>query len=502
MARRIPKVFERNLQWLRDNSHFPGGVCVSSVDRTIYPEVTGYLIPSLLNWGEIELANNYAKHLSATQDVDGSYWDPSCSSKCLFDTGQILRGFLAMNGHLKSDAYLSEIEKSLEWIDSLIDNDGDIKIPEISIWGGAIPEAIILYALEPALRAAILLNNPATEKKLLSVINRILQQPDLTRVRGLNHFHAYIIEALIDLGHIAIAEKAMDEVVSQMRFNGFIPGSPGKKWSCSTGQFQYSVILYKLGHVFEADKIMDYAIRRQNRSGGWFGTLNRPIALLSLIGHFRKEFQTYFYSSEIPWANKYFMDAMSLRLKAHFKIQSASFSDTIESSDGRLKLLQDVLIEKSPTHVLDAGCGKGRYLHVSAIIPGAQFSVMDISKEVMSGISEDVKKFEGSLTNTGIESATFDFVYTIESLEHCVSLYSTIREISRIIKPGGTWLIIDKDLRKLGRLVLPEWEQWFDPNSLAALLIENGFEVQIKRNIQYEGKRDGLFVGWIASKSK
>jgi ubiquinone/menaquinone biosynthesis C-methylase UbiE len=51
-----------------------------------------------------------------------------------------------------------------------------------------------------------------------------------------------------------------------------------------------------------------------------------------------------------------------------------------------------------------------------------------------------------------------------------VHLDGALQELTRIIKPGGQLLIIDKNEEKLGMLAIEECEQWFDINEVAQKL--------------------------------
>jgi len=61
--------YENAIFWL--HKHSGDGVHVSNLIQKDYPEVTGYLIPTLLEWGEHRLAYQYATYLVKTQNEDG-----------------------------------------------------------------------------------------------------------------------------------------------------------------------------------------------------------------------------------------------------------------------------------------------------------------------------------------------------------------------------------------------------------------------------------------------
>ena len=69
------EVLGRALEWIHKNSIDGNGICVTSRIQKIYPEVTGYYIPTLLDWGEKDLALAYARHLLQIQKEDGSWYD-------------------------------------------------------------------------------------------------------------------------------------------------------------------------------------------------------------------------------------------------------------------------------------------------------------------------------------------------------------------------------------------------------------------------------------------
>lgn len=52
--------FNNAINWIKNNAIDYHGIAVSSNIKKIYPEVTGYYIPSLLQWGERDLAISFA----------------------------------------------------------------------------------------------------------------------------------------------------------------------------------------------------------------------------------------------------------------------------------------------------------------------------------------------------------------------------------------------------------------------------------------------------------
>ena len=91
-------------------------------------------------------------------------------------------------------------------------------------------------------------------------------------------------------------------------------------------------------------------------------------------------------------------------------------------------------------------------------------------------------------------------VYTCEALEHAVDIRSAVREMARVVKPGGRIIVIDKNKEALGRLEITEWEVWFDIKELKDIMEEFCVEVDTVRDISYDGNtEDNLFAAWIGT---
>ena len=92
----LPQKCEGVLGWIRDNKIGSEGITVSSKNRKPYPEVTGYIIPTLIECGERELAVELGHWLLSIQAENGAFRGPDDGACYVFDTGQIVRGFLAL----------------------------------------------------------------------------------------------------------------------------------------------------------------------------------------------------------------------------------------------------------------------------------------------------------------------------------------------------------------------------------------------------------------------
>lgn len=485
--------------WIEKYTINNQGIAVESNQAsTIYPEVTGYYIPTLLKFGDRKRAAAFGDYLLSIQNEDGSWNDPSGKTPYTFDTAQILKGLAALieNNLDKDDKYKNALIKGCDWILTMQCENGSIATPDYSEWGlpygKQVPEAVHVYCLEPLRKAAQMFGIPKYEECVQKALNYYLSQENLTDFNTLSHFNAYIIEGLIDIGEIKRAQRAMDLVSLHQRLDGSVSAYSFVDFVCSTGLLQYAICWYKLGEIEKADKAFDYVCKLQNTSGGWFGSYTVA-----------RDEANYFPEGEISWAVKYFLDAVYYRQKAKYETIADIFINNIDKNDERYITIEQELNKPNYINILDLGCGKGRYTkNLISEYPDKIFHCVDLSNNVLNTIKSDVVKKEGSILNIPYEDKTFDCVFICEALEHCIDLDNAIDEIYRVLKPDGKVIIIDKNIKSLGQLELADFEQWFDEKELCKKLERIGFKAEVKSNLEYEGgKRDGLFSAYIGEKS-
>ncbi len=123
-------------------------------------------------------------------------------------------------------------------------------------------------------------------------------------------------------------------------------------------------------------------------------------------------------------------------------LRELSFAKT--NGEEIVKMVRDYIKEDGKN--LDYGCGGGflmSHLFNSGIECGGLDSSEDSVKKTEEKFKEE-KLFKGTILSTGtpnkgIEDNFYDFVFTIEMLEHLMKneLDEVVKEFSRIIKPGG-----------------------------------------------------------------
>ena len=92
-----------------------------------YPEISGYLIPTLLDYGERELANRLADWLVEIQNDDGSFCDMD-GEKRSFDTAAVMEGLRDYYFRVGGKENYLVAKKSLDWLVSQVREDGAVRI--------------------------------------------------------------------------------------------------------------------------------------------------------------------------------------------------------------------------------------------------------------------------------------------------------------------------------------------------------------------------------------
>ena len=496
-------IYRKAVGWIQGHTVQDTGIINNTSLRRPYPEVTGYYIPSLLRWGYREMAISYAKWLCSIQKEDGSWYDTEDTAPYVFDTAQILKGLIATRELLPEvDGH---IRRGCEWILGNMRPNGRLTTPTQDAWGDArtCSELIHVYCLSPLMDAGRIFGETRYEEAAQKILSYYVEnhREEMENFSLLSHFYAYVMEGLIDMGREDIARKGMENLAAYQKEDGSVPGYCDVNWICSTGLFQLALVWFRLGNAEHGNKAFSYACKLQNESGGWYGSYLHP--------DFPNEQNDYFPVTEISWANKYFLDALYWKNRIQFDNKADSFLSTIGKQDGRYVIVKEEISALTDSDgkggdkcIIDIGCGRGRYLkNLIEDLPYNRYYAVDISLKVMIDIdTANIEKWQGSLTDIPLPDNAVNIAYTCEALEHAVDTKSAVREMARVVAPGGKIVIIDKPKDLLGCMEIEEWEQWFDVDELKSIMSEFCSSVTIERNVSYEDNAvPGLFVAWIGT---
>jgi malonyl-CoA O-methyltransferase len=472
----------RALRWIRDNQLLGGGIRVQSGHSRGYPEVTGYLIPTLLDYGETDLATDLTRWLLDIQRPDGSFPDPDQGRSYVFDTGQVLRGLLAA-ARLVPEAEAAA-RRAADYLCTQMIDGGAGGFPAVYS-GKWWVETAQLYVLPPLVEAAEKLGRPDYRQSAERCLEYYLRHPAFLRIGDLTHFLAYQVEALIDLGRTDLAQGVLDQLRARQRSNGAVRGAGGRLWVCIPGLAQLAVCWYKLGQWEPADRALDWVERHQRPDGGFRGS--------SGLGASYKQ------DVEVSWGPKYYLDAHLLRVRSFFNRQAGKFPAEVSPQDGRLRA---ILACVGPGHrVLEAGCGKGRFLKaIQTACPGVECTGVDPSPALAAHLPAGIRRVSGRLESIPLPDENFDLVFSVEAIEHSANPRRAVGEMARVARPGGWLMIIDKQKSHWGRLECPSWEHWPEIDELKRLLEEHCEHVSAEPVSYDDHPADGLMIAWKGRK--
>ncbi|MDR0919671.1 MAG: hypothetical protein LBM93_10600, partial [Oscillospiraceae bacterium] len=286
---------ERALSWILNNQQDNGGVSVYRGCKFEYPEVTGYIIPTMLQYGFKEEALRMCDFLNSVINEDGSFNAAGSERKYLFDTAQALRGLNAIQK--VSSKYYGIQCRTANYLFSVLKNNEGI-FPKSYEDDTIIPETIMLFALPPMLDFAKLNNDEEKIQMVHNAVKKYLTSPDVISQKTLTHFLAYQIDGLIDLGYRDEVKEIIDKLLLSQREDGSIPAFDGVNWVCITGCSQIAICLYKLGKYEPANRIMKWVDSNLEENGGFFGSVG--------------ENAEYLPDRELSWAVKFYLDAYKL----------------------------------------------------------------------------------------------------------------------------------------------------------------------------------------------
>lgn len=125
----------------------------------------------------------------------------------------------------------------------------------------------------------------------------------------------------------------------------------------------------------------------------------------------------------------------------------------------REKEILDLLSLTGDESVADVGGGTG---HLAAHMAShcGEVVVIDESARMLEKVPEheNIKTVQGDARETGFPGQSFDVVTLTDVLHHIQNQTAAFSEISRIIKPGGKFLIYDFDARSFRAKILSFFE--------------------------------------------
>lgn len=142
----------------------------------------------------------------------------------------------------------------------------------------------------------------------------------------------------------------------------------------------------------------------------------------------------------------------------------AYLTSQVHSAGADLVRLGEWLAEKKQASVLDLGCGAGHASFVAAE-KVAQVTAYDLSEQMLAVVSEaarergfgNIQVSQGMAEVLPFSDSCFDVVISRYSAHHWHDVGKAMREVKRVLKPGGTFIMMD--IVSPGSPLLDTWLQ-------------------------------------------
>lgn len=179
--------------------------------------------------------------------------------------------------------------------------------------------------------------------------------------------------------------------------------------------------------------------------------------------------------------------------RAHFNRQAAQYDqNTSVYYSGPAKCSGEDAIRELLAHpyqtLLDVGCGTGWLLNRLARVHPAEYHGLDVSENMLAVAEE--KHIPGAVFVQGVADQLpyadnfFDVVTCIQSFHHYPDPDRAMREVLRVLKPGGLYLLSDTGVGGLAG--------WIDNHILFHFLNSGDCHVESRRGIARRMAKNGF----------
>ncbi|MBN2487380.1 MAG: hypothetical protein JXB34_15500 [Bacteroidales bacterium] len=318
-----------------------------------YPETTGYIIPTFIQYAELTGKTEYVDRAKRMGDWEISIQLSSGAVRggvgineypIVFNTGQVMLGWVALYKKTQAKKYLDAAVKASEWLVSNMDDDGKWSKNTFN----NIPHAYNVRVTWALLKVAALTGNNTFYAAAIKNINWVLSQYKENAWFGymsfsldkqpLTHTIAYTLRGLLECSFLVegalkneILEKVtkaslqiknyylLNEDAAISKSRGFLPGTFNNKWksgdgySCLTGNVQMAIIWMKLYKINGDKSFFDVAVKNIEQVKSTQNLNSHNSGINGGIAGSYPIWGKYTNFGYPNWAAKFFADAIMLK---------------------------------------------------------------------------------------------------------------------------------------------------------------------------------------------
>lgn len=314
-----------------------------------YPETTGYIITSLLNYAQVfdheqvkqaamAMADWEIKVQMANGAVQGG--TVNCAKEqtaAAFNTGMVIDGWLSAFAVSKQQQYLDAALRGAAFLADDMDENGFFKTNGNFVRNNEVKSYTCLCAWG-MYRAGQATGESCLIDSALASIESALQQRNengwfrnncLTHsIKPLTHTIGYVLQGILEVGilsgrrdFIAAVKHSLSGALSSIDSNGYLAGRLDENWLpkanyvCLTGSVQLAILCFRLAEydgdyqfVAQGNKLMNFVKATQLLSGKNDAIVGAIAGSYPLMGD-------YMVGGYPNWATKYYIDALMLQNK-------------------------------------------------------------------------------------------------------------------------------------------------------------------------------------------
>ncbi|HVA45962.1 MAG TPA: methyltransferase domain-containing protein [Pirellulales bacterium] len=468
-----PTPVESAVNWLNQQSRSVGLAVRCGAPPC--PGLTAALLPTLLEFGQLELLEDWLGWLLSAQRSDGSFTQAGMDVGSFLNTAEALVALteLAAAGMVVAH---DPARRAAEYLNQ--------RLADFSL-AGTGGDRRLRTAVSVRCAAALSGAGPWLGSK------RWQQTADdvLVRSRGAVDWHLWnepgrlvvqAADAWLTLGEVDLARDILRWPSSRQRRDGSVPATEHATWGENDVLAHLSALWFRLGERDRADRALAFLHRQQRPSGGWWQRWGRSLP-----------------TGESAWAVNHYLDAARLQVATSFD-QPNELPTAIAANDGRLVAVRDWLATLGiAPKVADVGCGPGRFLcELRRVVPHARLVGIDPAPAMLRRLPPGIESRTGSLLRIPAGDGEFDGVFAVESLEHSLLPERAVDELCRVVRPGGKILIIDKHRARQPLSLHQPWERWFLPETVEHWMARHCGDLRVEPITHGPAGKTGLFLCW------
>lgn len=306
-----------------------------------YPEVTGYIIPTFLNYYQFSNQEVYRKRAIKMADWLLSIQLPNGAFQGLtvehsheprvFNTGQILLGIIRVYKETSEERYINSAKRSANWLVSVQDQDGAWR----KFSYNSIPHTYYTRVAWPLLELYLLTGEQSYKqgaiKNLQWAINNQKENGWFhhnsfsNKLNPYTHNIIYAARGMLESGvllnefiYIQSAERVAQTLFKKFEIKKFLPGDFSEVWgsrsgySCLTGDAQLSILLMRLYEMKKDERYLNAALKINQYLKSTQILNSRNLGIRGGIKGSDPIWGSYSPYGYPSWAAKFFVDSLLL----------------------------------------------------------------------------------------------------------------------------------------------------------------------------------------------